>query len=469
MLLCSVIISIQTASAQSNPVEDPEKKSACTLKPFSMLRAEENYAFVDYDACKHDLNARFKNVPLNRDASIFASFGGEVRLRAEHYENRLWQAGVDQDFWSHRIALNANVRIGENFRVFGELYHGYTSHMKEFAEYDELALHQGFVEYKSQLGQSDFSLRAGRQELAFGSGRLVSLREGPNIRSSFDTVKAQFANKYARTDIFYGREAISQFGVFDNSSNLFADAENNPALWGVYSRLSNTFLSNKADLYYLGFEANTARFNDVIGKETRHTLGVRLYDQKSDRFSYNTELMYQFGEIGGSDISAFNLETDLRYVVSHHGWKPALGLKLEWSSGDDAAGDGEINTYNPMFLNPSYYSLAKSTTPANVISIHPSIGFKPTPKLNVNLEWAKFWRESKSDGLYRVPRFFSRDGSLSQSDDIGQQIGLKVGYHINANWSADLEASYFWAGQFLEDTGASEDILHIAPTVRFKF
>ncbi len=48
-------------------------------------------------------------------------------------------------------------------------------------------------------------LRAGRHELAFGSGRLVSPREGPNVRRSFDGVSLIVAVRRVRAHLFVTR------------------------------------------------------------------------------------------------------------------------------------------------------------------------------------------------------------------------------------------------------------------------
>ena len=122
-----------------------------------------------------------------------------------------------------------------------------------------------------------------------------------------------------------------------------------------------------------------------------------------------------------------------------------------------------------MFVNPAYYSLALTITPVNMISVHPSLTLYPNDRLTVYLEWAAFWRESKNDGLYSPPRFLTRDGIGVPDRRIGSQFGLKIGYEFNRHLSFDLDLSYFIAEDFLEATGDSENILHIAPTFSFKF
>jgi len=441
--------------------------------PYKLLRAAEDYSYLANDEDQRyeaDWFDPIKYIPLDSDRDVYLTLGGELRPRFEHFSNRNWGASGDEDFYSQRISAHANIGFGQRFRIFTEFYHGYNGGEKEFAQFDELDWHQGFAELMPRVpGPGQLTLRLGRQEMAFGAARLVGIREGPNIRRTFDAAHAIYAIHSTTLETFYGREVRPEFHVFDNDFVLFDDDSGNPELWGLYSQFSIPGDVGPTEAYYLGFQAASANFNDVAGKETRHTIGVRRLGTIGERWHYNTELIYQFGDIAGQNIRAYNVESDWHYELIGTRWRPSIGLKLELTSGDSRQGDGEINSFNPMFVNPAYYSLALTITPVNMISLHPSLTLHPNEKLTVYVEWAAFWRESKNDGLYAPPRFLTRDGMGVRDRRIGTQYGLKVAYEFNRHLSFDLDMSYFTADDFLEATGESENILHIAPTFSFKF
>ncbi len=438
---------------------------------FKTPRAEESYSFLKEQTSESDnFWDWIKFIPLTEDNDFYVSFGGEFRPRFENYTNQKWIADEDNEFYSQRMALHANLQLGTSFRTFLELYHGYTDHKKVFAEYEDIDWHQRFIEYTSQIeANHNIKYRIGRQEIALGSARLVGIREGPNIRRSFDSIRVIQELADTKIEYFYGKEVRPEFGPFDNRSNWSDSDASNPKLMGIYSQFVIPGDFGKNELYLLSFKVNQSQFNDVQGDEERHTIGLRRFGNIGENFTYNSEIMYQFGDHAGNDIKAFNFETDWHYHFRQYGWKPALGLKLEWSTGDDEPADGEVNTFNPMFVNPAYYGLAKTVTPTNIISIHPSITVHPSENLQLYLEWASFERESRNDGLYRVTRFLSREASLGASKDVGEQIGFTLAYQFNRYWSFDFEASYFKAGKFLKESGDSENILHFSPTFRFRF
>ncbi|WP_298519999.1 alginate export family protein [uncultured Kordia sp.] len=447
-----------------------EKKEA---PAYSLFRATENYEYLkdkDQNEFKKGAFDAIKFIALNDQKSIYVSFGGQFRPRFEHYSNRLWNAEEDQNFYSQRLAFHANLVFGKYVRVFGELYHGYTSHEKEFVEYDEVDIHQAFIEFKLPLkNNNNASIVLGRQELAYGSARLIGFREGPNIRRTFDA--ARFVYKHGQTNIqaFYGHEVRPTFEAFDNKFTLFDDDAINPKLWGVYSQFKIKGFTGLNEVFYIGYQNQNARFNDVLGKENRHSIGLRRFGKLGKRFQYNTEIIYQFGELGNADINAFNIETDWHYKLINTIWLWNPGLKLEYTSGDKNRGDGKINSFNPLFVNPAYYSLAATITPINLLSVHPSISVKPTEKLMLYTEWAFFWRASKNDGLYQPPRFLNQPANGSGEKDLGSQFGFKASYEFNKHLSFDLDISYFIAGKFQKTSEASENIFHFAPTLSYKF
>ena len=140
---------------------------------------------------------------------------------------------ADEGFYSQRISAYAILRVEDRFLLVAELYHGYNSGEKEFAQYDELDWHQGYVELNPlTLRPGQLSFRLGRQEMAFGAARLVGIKEGPNIRRTFDAAHANLSINGTTLDAFFGREVRPEFYVFGNDFVLFDDDSGNPELWG---------------------------------------------------------------------------------------------------------------------------------------------------------------------------------------------------------------------------------------------
>jgi hypothetical protein len=238
-------------------------------------------------------------------------------------------------------------------------------------------------------------IRAGRQEMSFGSSRLVSVRESPNVRRAFDGVRVAWIDSPdMRIDAFVTRPVLPLNSVFDDKS------DSGQAFWGVYGTTKVPVVTGlKLDLYYLGLDRANASFAQGIADEHRHTVGGRLFG-KNDGFDWNVEAAYQFGWFGQANIQAWTVSADLGYTFAHLPFAPRLGLNADAISGDGNLKDGKRGTFNPLFPKLPYFSEANLTAPANLLDIQPNITLALTPKLKLNVGWNPLWKQSEADALY---------------------------------------------------------------------
>ena len=125
-------------------------------------------------------------------AKSTVSAGGQVREQYEWFANEEWGAEVPDanGYLLQRYMFHVDAQLSRNVRLYGELKSGIEvgrAGGPRPPDEDHLDLHQGFVD----LSFGPVTVRAGRQELAFGSQRLVSVREGPNMRQTFDAGKVE--------------------------------------------------------------------------------------------------------------------------------------------------------------------------------------------------------------------------------------------------------------------------------------
>lgn len=439
---------------------------------FKTNRADEDYSYLK-DAENSPYSKGFvdalKFIPLSKNKAFYFSLGGQYRPRFEYTNNVDYKDG-SENYYSQRLNIHTNIVLGKYIRVFGELYHGYTSDQERLLETDNIDFHQAFIEFKIPIHENkNLSFKFGRQELALGASRLIGNREGPNMRRSFDLVKTKLKIDNTAIVALYGKEVNPRFKAFDNKFTLFDNEATNPEIWIIGAQFPIKNLNGTNEVYYLGFKSKAAGFSDVFGEEVRHSVGLRRFGTLGKRISYNTEVIYQFGDLDGSTISAFNIETDWKYTLIHTKWTPKIGLKFDWSTGDKATNDGKLQTFNPLFVNPAIYSLAAVNTPANLNSLHPNITVFPMKNVSIYIDYALFYRTTKEDGLYTPPRFQIREANTSSEKHIGDALGIQINYQINRNISFDIRSSYFIPGKFIKASGDSKSIFYIAPTMNFKF
>jgi hypothetical protein len=206
--------------------------------------------------------------PDDSRAGSSLAAGGQVRQEYEWFDNEEWAAEVPDGngYWLQRYMLHVDTRLSRRVRLYGELKSGIEAGRAggpRSSDENRLDLHQGFVD----LSFGRVTVRMGRQELAFGSQRLVSVREGPNIRQSFEGGSVVVQRGRWRADGFGTRYVSTETRVFDDSSDT------GRSVWGVYAVRSLAQDNTRGvDLYYLGYRRTAATFDQGRG---RHRLQLR--------------------------------------------------------------------------------------------------------------------------------------------------------------------------------------------------
>jgi hypothetical protein len=190
---------------------------------YRQLRYEEDYSYLRA-VRGTDLFDPLKYIPMNESGHAYLSVGGEVRVRYEYIHNPQWDLAPQDDngYWLQRYMLHADAHFGDWFRAFVQFKSGLETDREggpRPTDRDEADLHQGFFDVRVPLAENDaLTLRLGRQELSYGSSRLISFREGPNVRQSFDGVKAILEMGETRIDAFAVKPVETRPGIFDDGS-----------------------------------------------------------------------------------------------------------------------------------------------------------------------------------------------------------------------------------------------------------
>jgi Alginate export len=389
--------------------------------------------------------------------------GGEVRQQYERFANEDWGAEApDRDgYWLQRYMWHVDARMSSHLRLFVELKSGIERGRAggpRPPDEDRLDLHQGFVDVT--LGSVTW--RLGRQELAFGSQRLVSAREGPNVRQTFDAGSMIIVKSPWRMHGFGGRYVRTNPGVFDDASDT------GRALWGLYLVRALVGQARGIDLYYLGYLRRHATFDQGQGRELRHSWGARLW-KASGPLDYNIEAAIQTGRFAHTDIRAWTLASDTGFRVESAVGRPRLGLRADVTSGDRDRDDGRLGTFNPMFPRGAYFGLIAAAGPSNHMDVHPQLSVSIGRRVEVTTSWLLFWRRQVDDGIYGIPGQLLRSGAATRSRFVGHSPGIEAEWEVTGRLTVTANASLFTAGPFIRDTPPARTSTFVAGWATYRF
>ncbi|CAM3649731.1 alginate export family protein [Sphingobacterium prati] len=418
-----------------------------TGQNFQLMRYDEDYSRLK-DSAKTFCN-KIKYIQLSEDRQFYLSLGGEVRGELNYAMNEDWgEMNVGQDvFFLQRYQLHTDFHFGERLRIFGQLRSGLedgrTTGPRRIDE-DKLNVQNLFIDFiPYRKVDESLVVRLGRQELRYGSGRLIDAREGPNLRLYFDGAKIAYKSPNLKIDAFVMADGIVNTGIFDNSSTR------KPNLWGIY----NTYISPKSgnfDLYYLGINRKNAKFDAGIAEEIRHTLGMRFWRNKIG-FGYNFEAGYQFGTFGSGTISALAISSEIGYIFKYSTRLPSLKLKSDYITGTKNPYSNKLGTFNAMYPNGGYFGMNPQAGPANLISVHPNLNWHPANNILLTLDVVFNWRNSLNDGVYGPSGSLSLSALNSKKRYIGTAYITTLSWNVKNFLSYNIGVQYFKTGSVIND------------------
>jgi hypothetical protein len=411
-----------------------------------------------------------KFIPLSAGGWAWASVGGEARLRYERYRNDAWgDAPRDSNgFFSYRTLLHADVHAGENLRAFAQVQsadlrgrNGGPTGLDQ----DRADVHQLFVGWSQRLrGDGRIDLRLGRQEVQYGSGRFISLREGGATRRSFQGVTARWQHNATTVNAFWLRPVEQQPGNWDNR-HLKARAVAG-VLWAQTSGAKED--SRHLEAYAYHSRDDKSKFAELAGRERRLTLGGRG-EATLGEGDASLEVAVQRGRQADKPVRAWFMAGELGWSPPGLAGSPRFGLRAGVASGDARPDDNQSGTFNALYPNMRYYGELALVGPANLIDLHPHVTLVLAEGLTLTLGAVSFWRHRSADGVYAPSLQLERGGTAGQARHIGRQLDSKLAWEPNPRTSLEVSYAQFNAGPFLRQTGSARTVryLHLQGTWRF--
>ncbi|WP_237056434.1 alginate export family protein [Microbulbifer sediminum] len=460
VLVLVLIALLSSASGFSRDLE---------LPPIKKLRFEEDYSHLESvppRACWPDC---WKYIPLSDTRGRYFTLGGEIRQRYEYTNNPAY--GQDpQDkrgVWLQRYSLLGDLHWNPDVRFFGQLTSALENGRAEGpspVDEDKLEWQNAFLDLSTrQLRGSETTFRLGRQEIVLGSGRLVDVREGPNVRRTFDGARSFSIGDGWRLDVIAARPREDQRGVFDDGTN------SNQALWGLYGVIKQPLSGpGNLDLYYLGYGNDSSAYVQGVAREQRHSLGARYWGEAGN-WIWNWETLYQFGNFGSDDINAWTLAMETAYQWPEVNWQPGLKLSVNIASGDKNPLDDELSTFNPLYPRGNYFSEAAVFGPRNFYNFHTFLYLNPSGVLALTADVNFFWRLESEDGLYSPSGQIIRRPEGSDAHFAASALSFTAEYTIRRGLVFTAIHTFGKPGEFIRETGPADDLNFTELTLQYRF
>jgi hypothetical protein len=427
------------------------------------LRFEEDWS--DVDSIDPPVPP-YKHMDLDPGGEIWAGLGGELRSRAQAWRH-YWLTDQDDAFGEGRMRLYADLHFVDRLRLYSEVLSALAFERDlpggDDAETDEITLQNAFLELRfAAAAHRGLRLRAGRQELAFGSERLIGPADFRNAgRRTFDGV----ALAWQASEV-----ALTGFLVFP--VEVRADRQNKVqddpfiGLWLTHADAAGGLV---VDVYAMGLRsADGAPLPDPYAglafdvHDRRYTAGSRV---RLERAGAELELEggYQWGRRhvdtppgvdlvpGEGPISAWFATLELGRRLERFEPEPRFFVGADYASGGRSLLDP--HTFDAPF--PSEHRFlgdADLIGRANIVDLHGGMEFGAGPTVELGAEVHGFWRASEDEALYtpagRIVRL-----PVEGARFLGVEVDLRLRWLLPGSWALALGYAHLFPGSFVEASG----------------
>lgn len=370
----------------------------------------------------------------------WVQLGGEYRMRVEGFTGGAFRAGNDDAYALNRVRLNLKLQPlewlkfvfqAQDSRVWGN------SRVPSAPPYkDAMDLRMGYLEVGDPERDQRASLRAGRQELAFGEQRLVGHTSWNNVGRTFDAVRATFRVARVRLDAWASSVVVVRNGEF----NRPVTGDN---FHGLYASTQKYVPGSTVEAYGL-WRVGPAALDFK-------TIGTRWAGKLPARFDYGVEIAAQTGSRLRQDVRAWAGHWVVGYALPA-AWKPRLVAEYNYASGDKDPRDSRFGTFDSLYPTPhGKYGLADQVGWRNIHDVHFGMETRPRPKWAVNVNVHNWWLASARDALYNAPGnpiVRVADGSAGRY--VGKELDFDAACAVSGNILLGAGIGHIFPGEFLK-------------------
>lgn len=428
---------------------------ATPVRPtIGMNRWQEDWSVLANPALRTDFFDPIKYIPLMPgDPKSFVSLGMTLRERFEHVDaNAFGTSGNKADnYLIQRLQLHADFHFDEHWQMFLQFEddRAFDKNVITPVDQDRVDLRLAYLAYVNATADGTFKARVGRQDFAFDLQRFVSSRDGPNVRQSFDAAWADWETGQWRF-IGFVSQPVQYYDV-----HPFDDTSNSHFRFHTLRVERLVFGKDELSAYYSYYGRDNVRFLDARGDEKRHVFDAR-FAGKWQQIDWDLEGMGQLGTVGAKDIRAWGVGARAGYTFEQAAWNPRIGLQFDAASGDHHPGDNIIGTFNPLFPNGYYFTLAGFTGYTNLIHLKPSLTVNPVAALSITVAAGLQWRETTADAIYVQPNIPVANTAGTGSAWSGVYAQLRADYRFDAHLTGAVEAVHYKVGDTILRAGGHD-------------
>lgn len=317
-----------------------------------------------------------------------------------------------------------------------------------------------------QIGDSESgpaSLRAGRQGLSFGEGRLVADSNWSNVGRTFDGLRVTLRYRRFRVDAFTG----ASDKIYTDGFDVPTPAEH---FHGVYGSIDKVIPNATLEPYlFWRLEHNVKGEVAKAGNLDAKTVGLRWVGKLPLGFDYGLEMAMQRGRQANEPVSAWAGHWVIGHTLADKRRLPRLFAEFNRATGDQNPHDGVHGAFDVLFPSThDKFGVADQFGWTNIVHARSGFQYRVREGLTLSAAYNSFWLANRKDGLYSGGKLTIASNG-SQGNHIGQEADIQAQWRPRRHTLVDLAFGRIFPGEFLHNAGrgAAYHCVFLGVTQRF--
>ena len=357
-----------------------------------------------------------------------------------------WLTGYIQSIDTHALGLPLHVVQSNQRDVFDD--------------------RQAYLDAHFKASEVPIELIAGRQELKFGSERVIGISDWTNNSRTWDGFDARIGGKN-KVDLF----STSVVTVHPSSLDKHGDGL---TFHGAYGNITTWVPKTHIEPYVLVRAApGVSSHQHVVGNELETTFGVEVEGSLAPRVDYETNASLQRGSYSNNAIHAGQNFDKLWYSMPSLPWHPRIGGEYDYATGYSGRDPYRHGTYDQQYpSNHNAFGLTDLFGYQNIREERLNLDLAPSKNLTFLVQGEFLNLVNTHDSLYSGAgtATITAPAAGFKSDAIGSGIDFSGKYVFHNYLVANIGVGHVFPGGLLlsNDRGAAETLGYFSLTYRYR-
>ena len=331
---------------------------------------------------------------------------------------------------------------------------------------DVFDLRQGYLDLHATAGKVPVHLISGRQELKFGSERIIGISDWTNNSRTWDAFDLRLGDKN-RIDLFTSSVVTVHPGSLDKhgAGLTFHGAYASLTTWVPHVHLSPYVLFHDT--------RGVTGFQALKGNQVETTFGSEVEGSLPAHFSYLGNASLQRGSYANNSIHAGQAFTKLYFQTSHIPWKPRLGGEFDYATGSSHSNPLQRGTYDQSYpSNHNAFGNVDLFGYQNIRQERINLDLGPSRNISLLIQGGHLNLAQTHDNLYSgsASVLLQAPAAGFASSTIGNEFDVSGKYIFHDYLVLNAGVGHLFPGALLtaNHLGAAETLGYLSLTYRFR-